>query len=300
METSEGGWTLVWSSRFPPNFFLTSDVQCIVISTFIKLIFFSNFRYMWPRQFNSGHNFLSPSPNWVYQPTNPNYPISTTPPQDENELGSMDVEMWKEIGNEVLIKNTVNNWMICSENGGSLVEMRNGPLNCNKTKTVVEDVCEDVVPYMFQKDGHSAGLYAADGIYYYFYTKGAGTWAVSDPCGTSGLNHLNGVQNPGLWMYVREKDPPNPHVIKIFDVKNDTSKLMLIISIIYAHNFSKLFTAIIIILIKNKLHDKISPKNNSQVISLQNIYQAVGTYSTRMKVHQVECTGFKLFSVIRF
>ena len=180
---------------------------------------------MWPRQFKSGYNFLSPSPNWVYQPTNPNHPISTTPPQDENELGSMDFEMWKEIGNELLIKSTVNNWLICSENGGSLVEMRNGPLNCNKTKIVVEDVCEDVVPYMFQKDGHSAALYTATGIYYNFYTKGAHSWAVSDPCGVSGLNHLNGVQNPGFWMYVKEKDPPNPHVIKIFDVNNNTSEL---------------------------------------------------------------------------
>ena len=177
---------------------------------------------MWPRAFNHGHNFLSPSPNWIYQPTNPNNLISTTPPRDENELGSMDFELWKEIGNEVLIKNTVNNWLICSENGGSLVEMRNGPLSCNITKIVVEDVCEDVVPYMFQKGGHSAGLYTAGGIYYHFYTKGSGTWPVSDPCGVSGLNQLNGIMNPGMWIYVKEKDPLNPYVIEIFDINNDT------------------------------------------------------------------------------
>ena len=184
---------------------------------------------MWPRQFNSGYNFLSPSPNWFYQPTNPNYPISTTPPRDENELGSLEFGLWKEIGNELLIKNTVNNWLICSENGGSLVELRNGPLSCNRTKIVVEDVCEDVVPYMFQKNGHSAALYTAAGIYYNFYTKRAHTWAVSDPCGVSGLSHLNGVLNPGLWMYVREKDPLNPYVLEIFDVNNDTSELKFIL-----------------------------------------------------------------------
>ena len=52
--------------------------------------------------FDNAVNYLSPSPNWQYQPTN--LPVSTTAPLDEPELGSMQFELWKEIGDEFLMK----------------------------------------------------------------------------------------------------------------------------------------------------------------------------------------------------
>ena len=57
---------------------------------------------MFPRSFTDHRNYLSPSPNWQYQPTN--LPVSTTAPLDESELGSMQFELWKEIGDEFLMK----------------------------------------------------------------------------------------------------------------------------------------------------------------------------------------------------
>ena len=179
---------------------------------------------MWSRDFNSGHNFLSPSPNWSYKPTNPSLPVSTTPPQDESQPGSMDFELWKEIGNDLLIKSTVNNWLICLDNGGSLVEWRSGPMKCNVTKVIVPGDCEDVVPFMFEKHGHVPALFTPNGAYYYFHTKATSTWAVADPCGRSQENQLTGVLNPALWMYVREKDPFVSNPIEVFDVNNGSSK----------------------------------------------------------------------------
>ena len=158
---------------------------------------------MWPRQFNSANNFLSPSPDWSYKPSNPDLPISKSSQLSEDELGSMEYELWKEIGNNFMIKNTVNNWLVCYPDGGSLVNMVNGGINCNISKVIVEGNCEDVTPTSIQMDGSSIGLKTQNGIYYYFYTKGSGTWAVSDPCGQSGLNQLDGVPNPAGWLYAR-------------------------------------------------------------------------------------------------
>ena len=71
----------------------------------------STFRYMWSRSFSDRRNFMSPSPNWLWKPTNPDLPISTTPPHDESELGSVDFEIWKEFGTDILIKSTVTNYL---------------------------------------------------------------------------------------------------------------------------------------------------------------------------------------------
>ena len=163
-----------------------------------------SFRYMWFRAFTSANNFLSPSPNWSYKPINPSLPVSTTPPFNESELGSMDFNLWKEIGSTILVKNTVNNWLTCASLGGSLVDMVDGNIQCNVTKVIVPGTCEQVTPTTFQKDGNSAGLRSSSGIYYYFYTKGSGTWAISDPCGQSAHNQLTGVINPALWLYSRD------------------------------------------------------------------------------------------------
>lgn len=177
---------------------------------------------MFPRNFDDQRNYLSPSPNWHYQPTNK--PISTTAPLDESELGSMLFELWKEISGEFLMKNTINNWLHCVPNGGSLVEMIEGPVLCNVTKVIVEGICEDRVPNTFEKHGNAAGLFSPSGHYYILYTKGQGTWPVSDPCGRAQQNHLKTVLNPAGWIYVREKDQLDTHMMEVFDAKNNSSK----------------------------------------------------------------------------
>ena len=115
----------------------------------------------------------------------------------------MSFELWKEIGSEFLMKNTINNWLYCVPNGGSLVQMIEGPVLCNVTKVIVEGLCEDIVPYTFEKHSVAAGLLSPSGHYYLLDTKGQSTWPVSDPCGRTQKNQLNTVLNPAGWVYVR-------------------------------------------------------------------------------------------------
>lgn len=179
---------------------------------------------------------MSPSPHWPHQPYLPVHsylPVSTIPPLDENELGSMDFELWREIGSELLIKSTVNNWLICSENGGSLVEWRQGLITCNVTKVNVERDCEAALPFTFEMHTYSPGFHSQNGFYYNFYTRASHHWSISDPCGASSQNQLSNVLNPGLWMYARERDPYIPDVNKIFDENNGSSKYHINVLLIY-------------------------------------------------------------------
>ena len=180
-------------------------------------------RYMYTRDFDhTGKNYLSPSPDWDYKPTN--RPVSTTAPVDESEPGSMKFELWKEIGDEFLIKNTINNWLHCVPNGGSLVEMITGPVLCNVTKVIVEGICEDKVPHLFEGHSHTPALWSPSGLYYYFHTSDVATWPVSDPCGRTQQNQLKNTLNPAGWIFVREMDELVPNVREIMDSKNSSSK----------------------------------------------------------------------------
>ncbi|CAB4009738.1 Hypothetical predicted protein, partial [Paramuricea clavata] len=104
METQDGGWTLVYSYTF------------------------TNYKKM-----NSCRNAVTPVPNW---PANVNVPISTTPPLNELTRGAVDYNLWKNIGREILIKSNINHWLICQENGGSLVAKKNGPMKCQNINNV--------------------------------------------------------------------------------------------------------------------------------------------------------------------
>ena len=179
-------------------------------------------RYNNPTDFKNANNYLTPSPDWSFKPSN--LPVSTTPPLNETELSSIAFDLWTEIGSEFLIKNNINNWVHCTPNGGSLVDMRTGPMVCNVTKIIVEGVCEDKVPFMFEKHSPAVGLFSLSGLYYYLYTKGQSSWSVSDPCGATGENHLKSVPNPAGWIYLRHKEPVNPQVSMILDARNTASK----------------------------------------------------------------------------
>ena len=182
-------------------------------------------RYNSPSSFTSGSNYLTPSPNWSYKPNNLDRPISTTPPSSESDKGSVNFGLWKELGKDILVKNNINNWITCSENGGSIVDNRSGPISCNVTKVIVEGQCEDVVPFVIEKHGASVSLSAQSGMYYNLYTGDSSSWPVSDPCGAGGQRQLTEVEEPGGWLYVREPDPFNPQVIEVFDTKNESGKL---------------------------------------------------------------------------
>ena len=136
----------------------------------------------------------------------------------------MNFDIWKETGTDFLIKTNINNWISCSEDGGSLVNQREGGLICNVEKVIVPGVCEQVRPYRLVAHSRGTSLYAS-GHYYYLETTNAEHWPVADPCGTTAINHRNDVYNPSGWIYLRPEQTPNISVHHVYDTANPTGKV---------------------------------------------------------------------------
>ena len=118
MQTQEGGWTLVYSYTFT-----TYD------------------------RFKSISNAVTPPPprpNWPAPDAN--VLMSTTPLFNESSLGAVDWKLWKEIEEEFMVKSTINDWLVCQPNGGSMVAKKEGFINCENIKNV-STACSGVVPH---------------------------------------------------------------------------------------------------------------------------------------------------------
>ena len=114
METHGGGWTLVYSYTFR-NYNSFKDIS----------------------------NAVTPCPNWPVPSID--VPISTTPPLSESSLGALDWKVWKDVGEEFPVKSTVNDWIVCQPNGGSIVTQQDGSVSCANIKNVAT-ACSGVVP----------------------------------------------------------------------------------------------------------------------------------------------------------
>ena len=175
LETRGGGWTLVYSYTFT-NYF----------------------------RFSSGSNAVTPRPNW---PTpNASVPISTTPPLSESSLGAVDWKLWKEIGKEFMVKSTINDWLVCQPNGGSIVAKKKGLINCENIKNVTK-ACDGVKPKKVHWWTTGPGLIMSNVTFKYYRFDGDGESTgvpIHDPCGASSKrNHKKGVASPGGQIYLR-------------------------------------------------------------------------------------------------
>ena len=170
MATHRGGWTLVYSYTF------------------------TNYN-----SFGSQSNAVTPRPNWRARQTN--VPISTTPPVNESSLGAVDWNIWKNIGQEFMIKSNINDWIVCQPNGGSLITTTTGSVRCQNIKNVAT-ACSGVAPDRIYWFPRGPSLHAFS-LYYYFDGSTSISWPVHDPCGDVGLNQKKGVSNPGGQIYLR-------------------------------------------------------------------------------------------------
>ena len=171
METHGGGWTLVYSYTFTN---------------------YNNF---------GSSNAVTPRPNWPA--SGANAPISTSPPLSESSLGAVDWNIWKNIGQEFMIKSNINDWIVCQPNGGSLVTKTTGyrSVSCQNIKNVAT-ACSGEAPYRIH--WHSYGPYlAASSLYYFFAGNTDHNWSTHDPCGKDRQNQKKGVSNPGGQIYLR-------------------------------------------------------------------------------------------------
>ena len=168
METSGGGWTLVYSYTFTDY-----------------------------KSFGSDSNAVTPRPNWP-APT-ANVPISTTPPLSESSRGAVDYSLWKLIGNDVLIKSNINDWIVCQPNGGSLVTKKDGGMRCQNIKHVrVAPGCHTPPSRIYWVNpGPTFNKY------WYFFDGQTTGWCPTHNFCNSCYNYKKGVSNPGGNIYIR-------------------------------------------------------------------------------------------------
>ena len=170
-QTDGGGWTLVWSYTF-------TDYS----------------------SFTSSKNAVTPRPTWTASGANTR--VSTTVPLSETHYEAMDFALWRTIGNQVLIKSNINNWIACKEGSGSIVRQKAGSLSCKLVKQVSSRQCAWVVPPSFALDSHGHVL-SSNSLHYYFDGSTSSSWPTHDPCGTNTANYLKDVANPHGNIFVR-------------------------------------------------------------------------------------------------
>ena len=149
-------------------------------------------------------NAVTPRPKWPAPKAS--VPVSTTPPLCESSLGAVDWKLWKEIGQEFMVKSTINDWIVCQPNDGSLVVKKEGLIICKNIKNVAPACCGVVPDYMrWWSSGPALG--STNGtLNSYYRFEGARDLhkPIHDPCGTGkASNHKKGVAIPGGQIYLR-------------------------------------------------------------------------------------------------
>ena len=73
--------------------------------------------------FYSKTNAVTPRPNWPVREAS--VPVTTTPPLDEWSAGAVDFNLWKHIGQDFMVKSSINDWIVCRPNGGTCIILYN-------------------------------------------------------------------------------------------------------------------------------------------------------------------------------
>ena len=129
--------------------------------------------------------------------------MSTTVPLSETHYEAMDFALWRAIGNQVLIKSNINNWIACKEGSGSIVREKGGSLSRKLVKQVSTQ-CSGVVPKSLTLSGDDGLYLGTPGSPYYFFDGDTGDeWPVHDPCGATNSNQLKNVANPHGNLFIR-------------------------------------------------------------------------------------------------
>ena len=103
-------------------------------------------------------------------------------------------------------KSTINDWIVCQPNDGSLVVQKGGLIICKNIKNVAT-ACSGMAPDYLQwwKSGPVLQLTKDwQGLYYGFDGARDLRKPIHDPCGTNNANnHKKGVGLPGGQIYLR-------------------------------------------------------------------------------------------------
>ena len=175
MTTAGGGWTLVWSYGF------------------------TNYG-----DFTNPNNAITPRPDWG-MPALQSTPVSTTTPTSPTTQGAMPFALWHKLGSEILVTSTINHWIHCTADAGSLVTVTGGPINCEVVMPI-SDRCTTSAPNTLVVTAAGPDLIISgdnDGDYYHFDGSTGDDWPAHDPCGSNMPNQLSNVTDPRGAVYVR-------------------------------------------------------------------------------------------------
>lgn len=158
-----------------------------------------------------GSNAVTPRPSW---PANGDVPVSKKTPLRETQLGAMNFDLWKQIGQEFMVKSNINHWITCKEGTGSLVDCRAGTLDCQVVKNIAptcHNVAPDEIRILTKESSEDFGphlYYSKSSTYlktYYYWESSTKSpnWPTHDPCGQNGLSHVKDVMNPRGNIFIR-------------------------------------------------------------------------------------------------
>ena len=109
----------------------------------------------------------------------------------------MDFALWRTIGNQTLIKSNINNWLVCKEGSGSILQQKDGSLSCEIVKKVVPKKCaqQEWSASSYKTRSSDNGPYIFLINYYYFFDGSTDDRSpVHNPCTLNFQeNHLKGV-----------------------------------------------------------------------------------------------------------
>ena len=150
---------------------------------------------------------MTPRPTWpktVFNPT----PESTTPPSDIQQYGALEYSLWRNIGEEFMIKSSVNNWIACvPDTGVSFTQWQFGLLTCRMIKSITT-ICPTLPSGQnnFKLNQWKYGpaiLRVGTGgdAFYYFDVDKSDHAPTRDPCGDNQFtNHLPGEYRGQIWL----------------------------------------------------------------------------------------------------
>ena len=125
----------------------------------------------------------------------------------EHDYNAFEFSLWKRFGTEIFIKSNINNWLVCSPNGGSFVDWRRGSVDCKIVNHITDAECQDgSPPTRFQPGMPLCGPFFDRGhwaFYYYFDGCPGNGFPAHDPCGQTQDNGLKNVKNPHGNVFVR-------------------------------------------------------------------------------------------------
>ena len=154
----------------------------------------------------SKYNAVTSTPSWpVDDSIDEMSLVSFDPPNDLVRYGASNFSVWQSTGEEFMIKSSVNNWLACVSNTGSLVRYEEGSVTCRLIRSITS-ICPDLptTEFWFYRYVCGAELNIKDEWrtkFYYLDGCLNKRWPAHDPCGQRQRNHLKDLWPQGqIWV----------------------------------------------------------------------------------------------------